>query len=223
MILSENFSFSVGGNTKLKFRYRIAAVPVDRRDLRRRLFNLAAEQAGYFTAAQAREIGYSYQAQAHHVAAGNWTRIERGLFRLSEWLPDVHDDLARWSLWSRGRGVVSHETALAVHDISEFESARVHLTVPLDFTRRDDAVVLHRADLTGDDIQERTGFRVTSPLRSLIDVAASAPDEDQLARAVADARERGLISVRALRARAEAVDSRAALYLERALNRSEIA
>jgi hypothetical protein len=60
-------------------------------------------------------------------------------------------------------------------------------------------------------------------MRSLIDVAATAPDEDQLARAVTDARERGLISVRALRARAESIDARAALYLERALNRSEIA
>lgn len=198
-------------------------VAADRRDLRRRLFNLASEQAGYFTAAQAKEVGYSYQAQAHHVAAGNWLRIERGLFRLAEWIPDVHDDLARWSLWSRGRGVVSHETALAVYGIGEFESARVHLTVPPDFTMRDDGVVLHRVQLSADDVQEHTGYRVTTPMRSLIDVAATAPDEDQLARAVADARERGLISVRALRARAEAVDPRAALYLERALNRSEIA
>ncbi len=195
---------------------------IDRRDLRRRLFNLASEQAGYFTAAQAKDVGYSYQAQAHHVAAGNWMRIERGLFRLAEWLPDVHDDLVRWSLWSRGRGVVSHETALAMHGIGEFESARVHLTVPPEFTMRDDAVALHHGELAADDIQERTGFRVTTPARSLIDVAAAAPDEDQLARAVDDARKRGLFVVRLLRSRAEAVDPRAALYLERALRRTEV-
>ncbi|MGH3850356.1 MAG: type IV toxin-antitoxin system AbiEi family antitoxin domain-containing protein [Pseudonocardiaceae bacterium] len=58
-------------------------MPVDRRDLRRRLFAQASEQAGYFTAAQAKAIGYSYQAQAHHVGAGNWLRIDRGLFRLA--------------------------------------------------------------------------------------------------------------------------------------------
>jgi len=196
-------------------------VPTDRRDLRRRLFNLASEQAGYFTAAQAKEVGYSYQAQAHHVAAGNWLRIERGLFRLAEWIPDVHDDLVRWSLWSRGRGVVSHETALAVHGIGEFESSRVHLTVPPDFTMKDDAVALHYADIDADDVQDRTGFRVTTPMRSLIDIAATAPDQDQLARAVADARRRGLFGIRSLRTRAESVDARAALYLERALNRSE--
>lgn len=196
-------------------------MPADRRDLRRRLFNLASEQAGYFTAAQAKDVGYSYQAQAHHVAAGNWLRIERGLFRLAEWIPDVHDELVRWSLWSRGRGVVSHETALAVHGIGEFESSRVHLTVPPDFKTKDDAVALHYANLDADDVQDRTGFRVTTPVRSLIDVAATAPDEDQLARAVADARRRGLFGIRSLRARAESTDARAALYLERALNRSE--
>ncbi|MGP8064892.1 MAG: type IV toxin-antitoxin system AbiEi family antitoxin domain-containing protein [Acidimicrobiales bacterium] len=197
-------------------------MPTDRRDLRRRIFNLASEQGGYFTAAQAKEVGYSYQAQAHHVAAGNWLRIERGLFRLAEWVPDLHDDLVRWSLWSRDRGVISHETALAVHDIGEFESSRVHLTVPSDFTMQDDAVVLHHAELDADDVQNRTGFRITTPARSLIDIAATAPDEDQLSRALGDARKRGLVSFRSLRTRAESIDARAALYLERAINRSDI-
>lgn len=195
-------------------------MPVDRRDLRRHLFKIASEQAGYFTAAQAKEVGYSYQAQAHHVAAGNWIRIDRGLFRLLEWLPDVNDDLVRWALWSRGKGVVSHETALAVHDIGEFESARVHLTVPPEFTMRDEVVVLHHEELSDVDIEVRTGFRVTTPTRSLIDIAATAPDEDQLARAVGEARQRGLVSVRALRSRAEVVNARAALYLERALQQT---
>lgn len=196
-------------------------MPADRRNLRRRLFTLASEQAGYFTAAQAKGVGYSYQAQAHHVAAGNWLRIERGLFRLAEWIPDVHDELVRWSLWSRGRGVISHETALAVHGIGEFESPRVHLTVPPNFSMRDDAVLLHHATLDTSDIQEGSRFQVTTPARSLIDIAATAPDEDQLARAVTDARQRGLVSIRSLRMRAESVDARAALYLERALNRSD--
>ena len=33
-------------------------MPTDRRDLHRRLFRSASSQGGYFTAAQAREIGY---------------------------------------------------------------------------------------------------------------------------------------------------------------------
>jgi predicted transcriptional regulator of viral defense system len=194
-------------------------MPVDRRDLRRRLFALAAQQGGYFTAAQAKQLGYSYQAQAHHVRAGNWIRIDRGLFRLAEWIPDLHDDLIRWTLWSRGRAVVSHETALSVHGISELESARVHLTVPPRFSMDDPALTLHRADLPDEDVVQGAGFSVTSIARSLTDVAALAADEDQLARAIQEAIEAGKVTVRQLRSRAEAIDPRAALRIERAMQR----
>lgn len=196
-------------------------MPVDRRDLRRRLFNLASEQAGYFTASQARALGYSYQAQAHHVAAGNWLRIDRGLFRLTEWIPGVHDELSRWTLWSKGKGVVSHESALAEHELGEFESAYVHLTVPSGFRMRDSAVVLHHADLADIDIVQRTGYRVTSVVRSIVDVAATGVDAAQLSRAINEAQARGLLSLRALRDRAEAVDPRSALRIERALSGAE--
>lgn len=196
-------------------------MPTDRRDLRRRLFSLAAEQGGSFTAAQAKQIGYSYQAQAHHVGAGNWLRLDRGIFRLAEWVPELHDDLARWTLWSRGRGVVSHETALEVYSIGEFESSRVQLTVPPGFRMRDGAVALHYSALPDADVVQRTGFRVTSPVRSIIDVASSSPDQDQLDRLIDEALHRGLVSVRSLRARSEMVDPLASLYVERALQRTD--
>lgn len=196
-------------------------MPIDRRDLRRRLFNLAAEQAGYFSAAQARQLGYSYQAQSHHVSAGNWLRIDRGLFRLAEWIPDVHDELARWTLWSKGRGVVSHESALSVHGVGEFESPRVQLTVPPRFSMRDVAVDLHIAVLPDEDLAGHTGFRVTTPARSIIDVAALSPDEEQLGRTIDDAVRGGLVTIRTLRARADVLDARAALNIERALRTVE--
>lgn len=196
-------------------------MPLDRRDLRRRLFTLASGQGGYFTAAQARSTGYSYQAQAHHVAADNWLRIDRGIFRLTEWIPEVHDDLIRWTLWSRGRAVVSHETALAVHEIGELESPRIHLTVLPGFSMRDDAVTLHPVDLPDADVEQRTGFRVTTILRTLIDVAALSADDDQLGRAIKQARATGRFTLRQLRDRAEALDVRAALHVERALALAE--
>lgn len=191
----------------------------ERRVLRRRLFALAAEQGGYFTAAQARSVGYSYQAQAYHVSAGNWHRIGRGLFRLAEWVPELHDDLIRWTVWAKGDAVVSHETALAVQGIGELESPRVHLTVPPDFTKRDPAVTLHLADLPAEDIEARPGFRLTTVTRSLIDVAAAGADEDQLARAIQEAVNSGQTTLRRLRARAEAVDLKGALRIERAISR----
>src|SRR6266508_2070830 len=83
----------------------------DRTDLRRRLLAIAARQSGYFTAAQALDAGYSYPAQRYHAKRGNWLRVDRGIYRFPEWPTGPREDLVRWSLWSRGRAVVSRETA----------------------------------------------------------------------------------------------------------------
>jgi hypothetical protein len=86
---------------------------------------------------------------------------------------------------------------------------------------RNDAIALHYAELPANDVSERSGYRVTTPLRTIIDIAANAPDEDQLARAIDDARRAGLVTNRRLRIRVEALDPRAALYIERAIQQAE--
>ncbi len=192
-------------------------MPIDRRDLRRQLVALASGQGGYFTAAQAKDVGYSYQAQAYHRHSGNWVQVDRAIYRLLEWPPSEHDDLIRWTLWTGGRGVVSYETALATHEVGEFEAPHVHLTVPPGFRKDDDALVLHKAVVPDEDVEDRGGYRITTVSRSLIDVASLAPEEDQLARAIEDALSQGKVTLRRLRARAEAVNPRGALFIERAL------
>ena len=194
-------------------------MPTTRQDLNRGLFQLAVTQGGYFTAAQAREIGYSYQAQHYHAQHGNWVRVDRGLYRLFGWPVGTHDDLIRWTLWAGGRAVVSHQTALNVHGIGEFSPARVHLTAPRGFSKRSVGIVIHTAALDRADIEEREGFRVTTPVRSLVDVASAGADGDQLDRAIEEARELGVLTPRQLRERAEAVGLKAALRIEQALGR----
>lgn len=193
-------------------------MPLDRRDLRRQVLALAARQSGYFTAAQAKEIGYSYQAQKYHVDAGNWRRMDRGLFRLPEWPMGEHDDLVRWSLWSKERAVVSHETALAVHDLGDVNPRAIHLTVPDSFGQEAPShIVLHRNGLDADDVLEFEGFRVTTPLRTLFDVAGSESPQETVDKAVADALQAGVVSRRQLLRRADEFGPAAALEIERAL------
>ncbi len=193
----------------------------DRTDLRRRLLALAARQSGYFTAAQALDLGYSYPAQRYHAQRGNWLRVDRGIYRLPEWPTGPRDNLVRWSLWSRGRAVVSHETAMSVHELGDVDPARVHLTVPRNFRQKDPGVVIHWAEVPRSDVEEHDGFRVTTPLRSLLDVAAGDLDLDQLARAIEEALARGMLTRRALRDRADEFGAKAALRVERALQEVE--
>ena len=192
-------------------------MPGPRQDMRRTLFALASGQSGYFTAAQARDVGYSYSAQKFHVDHGNWLRVDRGLFRLPEWPPGEHDSLIRWSLWARSKAVVSHDTALSVHRIGDANPALVHLTVPPNFRPKAPGVRLHHADLPSEDILDRQGFRITTPLRTLLDIAAGNVDLDQLAAAIRDALEAGLLTRRQLLARADSFGDHAALRIERAL------
>jgi len=170
----------------------------------RALYQIAAAQGGYFTAAQAWQAGYTYSQQHFHVARGNWFKIDRGLFRLRDFPAGEREDLIRWSLWSRNQkgvpqAVVSHDTALTVHELSDVMPARVHLTVPPRFRKRvPPGCVLHKANPSPDDVEPRTGYQVTTPLRTLIDVADSALSQEHLNKAVRDALDRGLVRRRLL-------------------------
>lgn len=181
----------------------------------------AFAQAGYFTAAQALEVGYSYQAQKYHADHSNWLRVDRGLYRIPDWPVEPDDAYVRWSLWSDGRAVVSHETALSVHGLSDLDPAGIHLSVDRSFHRRDDAVALHVADLTESDIEPRGAWSVTTPIRTLIDVAAGPSAQEHVDRAVVDALQAGKASRRALLRASDAAPSHAALRLERAVTASE--
>jgi predicted transcriptional regulator of viral defense system len=191
-------------------------------ELRRALTRIAAQQAGHFTAGQALEVGYSYQVQWYHVRRGEWLRVDRGIYRLSDWPTGKHEDLVRWTLWSRGRAVISHETALAVHELGDVMPARIHLTVPSSFQMRAPAVVIHKALLEPSDIEQFEGFSVTTPVRSILDSAATGMEVDQLARTIRDAIDRGLLTASSLRAKADDFGSAAALAIERALQQEGI-
>lgn len=187
-------------------------------DLRRTLTRIAAQQAGYFSAAQALEVGYSYQVQRYHVQRGDWQRVDRAIYRLADWPASHHEDLVRWTLWSRRRAVVSHETALAVHELGDIMPARIHLSVPPSFRMHAPAAVaIHRALLGPSDVEQFEGFSITTPVRSILDTAAAGIELDQLARTIHDARERGLLTARSLRSRADGFGPAAALAIERAL------
>jgi predicted transcriptional regulator of viral defense system len=186
--------------------------------LRRSLNAVAMYQAGYFTAAQALEVGYSYQSQKYHVDHGNWDRVDRGLFRLPGWPTRDEDRYVLWRLWSHDLAVVSHQSALVVHDLGDVSPTRLHLTVPLGFRAKDAAVVIHRAVLAPGDVEDRDGYQIASVQRTLFDVAASADmTQEQLDVAVADAVKREVVAPRGLRHRADEFGPRAALRIERAL------
>ncbi len=176
----------------------------------RRLFAMAVQQQGFFTAKQAKSAGFAENTHPYHVQAGNWIREHRGIYRMTQFPAAERPDLVLWSLWSRNRkeeteGVFSHQTALSLDDLSDVNPAKLHMTVPTRFRRNSEVpgiLVLHYADLPAADVEERQGFQLTRPLRTIIDlIEAGTVERHFIRQAVKQAFERGLITRQQIRKR----------------------
>lgn len=189
----------------------------DRLDMRNALNELAFRQSGYFTAAQARELGYSAQSQKYHADRGSWNRIEHGLYRLSGWPAHESDTYTRWFVWSDNRGVISHESAAAIHGIGDLDPRHVHLTLTKPRRTLRTGVQLHAAELPNIDIEDHDTFRVTTPERTLLDLADSPITQEQFTELTSDALDQSLADASELSARADDFGATAALRIERAL------
>lgn len=161
----------------------------------------AYQQSGFFSSAQARAHGVSRQLLNHHVNQGRFERVRRGLYRVRGFPSSQHDDIReRWMAVGPEKAVVSHESALALLELSDNVPDEVHVLVPRRHRglRRPPGVAIH----TRPDDEEvatvwRDGMPVTSPARTLVDVADELQPE-QAAMAVRQALERGLLTRRQL-------------------------
>jgi predicted transcriptional regulator of viral defense system len=178
------------------------------REANRRLFEVAERQQGFFTTKQAKAAGFAENTHPSHVQVGNWIREHRGIYRLALFPLSDRPDLVQWALWSRNRneeveGVYSHQTALSLHELSDLNPAKLHMTVPRRFRRNSEIpgiLVLHYADLPASDIQEAQGFQLTRPLRTILDLMeADAVERGFIRQALRQALERGLITRQELR------------------------
>ncbi len=168
---------------------------------REKLFEVASAQQGYFTAKQAINAGYSYRMQSHYRQNGEWLEIDRGVFRLAQFPNSPDEDYVRWSLWSRDRSgqpqaVMSHDSALSIHELSDVMPGKIHFTVPPGFRKKaPKGCAIHKGIIPDIAKEQREGFFVTTPLQTVIDSAESNLSADYLTQAVSQACDRGLIQI----------------------------
>ena len=168
---------------------------------KQKLFDVASLQQGYFTAKQAVKAGFSYRMQSHYRRNGEWLEIDRGIFRLAQFPNSLQEDYVRWSLWSRDRddqpqAVISHDSALTIHELSDVMASKIHLTVPSGFRKKKPKeCVFHRGIVSKKDKEQREGFYVTTPLKTIIDSAESNFSMDYLEQAVRQACDKGILQL----------------------------
>lgn len=126
---------------------------------------------------------------------GRIVRVRRGVYRLVHLPATEREELVVLWLWSDRAGVFSHETALALHELSDVLPAKVYMTLPEAWRRRrlrvPDGLVLHHADVGDRDREWLDTVPLTSPQRTLQDCIDAHLSPELVEQAIRQARERG--------------------------------
>lgn len=163
------------------------------------LYELADDQIGYFTAAQARAAGLHQVRLAQLHQRGDIERVTRGVYRLTRYPISPLGQYMEAALWPQVRrpdahGVISHESALTIYGLSDASPAKVHVTVPIGIRIRRAVPIrmaLHYADLTPTDVQQVDGVPVTTAARAIRDAHASHLGPALIRQAIRDGRRTG--------------------------------
>ena len=166
---------------------------------KRKLFELISSQGGYFTAREALKVGYSYRSQKYNLETGEWIKVGFGLYRLSNYPISEYSELIELSFWSRDKNdkpqaIISHQSALDVHKLGEIVPTKVCFTAPKAFRKKiPKNYICYKSTLEKNETEEKEGFKVTTPIRTIIDVAEKI-DLEQLAKVILNAYQKGFIN-----------------------------
>ena len=162
------------------------------------LFALATDQFGYITREQSLAAGFADKTLRQMARRGVVDHIGRGLYRFKAFPPGPLDAYMEAVLWPhRMTGVLSHETALALYDLSDANPAKIHITVPKKHSITREAppsYEIHHSDLEQDEITWREGLPLTTVERTIRDCHQTNLRRGLLEQALEQARARGLIT-----------------------------
>jgi hypothetical protein len=146
------------------------------RDPDHQIADLADLQHGPVTRDQLAALGLTPQHIAHRIAIGRLIRLYRGVYAVG------HTRLTREGRWMAAvlacgaRAALSHGDAAALWELLPARGSVIHITTPSRSGRVPDRrrVRLHRiGTLTDDERTVSTGIPVTTPARTLLDLAPS--------------------------------------------------
>lgn len=141
-------------------------------DLDIRVAELAATQHALVSYSQAREIGLSSKAINGRIRSGAWVAVYSRVFRMAA-APQTWDQTLMSAVLAAGeRAAISGEPAAAFWNVPGFPrgAARVSLPVGL-LTRQLPGQLQHTCYLPMHHITTVRGIRVTTPARTIFDIA----------------------------------------------------
>jgi predicted transcriptional regulator of viral defense system len=166
------------------------------------LLDRAFDQYGFVTSNDARSLGIDQKRLVDMERRGTLERVARGLYRFKIVPRTGREHLMEAVLWPRRtRGVLSHDTALELHDLCDINPAKVHITVPRSYRINRDipsTYAIHHRDLADSDRALVEGIPVVTPAQSIEDAIETHVDPKLIDQAIQTARRRGLLRGAAL-------------------------
>jgi very-short-patch-repair endonuclease len=140
-----------------------------------RLGRQAARQHGVVSHEQLLASGVSRTGVGRWVEAGRLHRIHRGVYAVGHRRLTLEGRFMAAVLAAGAGAVLSHHSAAVLWRILELPSVPLHVTAPRRGGRGRRAFTLHRASLEADAVTVKDGIAVTTPARTLIDLADLVP------------------------------------------------
>lgn len=160
---------------------------------------LAAAQHGVVSRAQALASGLPEDGIFWRVKSGRWEPILPGIYRVAGVPGSWHQYLVAACLWAGPQAGVSRRAAAALWNLEGSLPGPVEISTTRSLQSKIPWLLVHRVrTLHRSDLTTVSGIRVTTPTRTLIDLAGTVGPE-VLERALDDALRRGLTSVSRLR------------------------
>ncbi|MDQ1374491.1 MAG: hypothetical protein QOJ09_1829 [Actinomycetota bacterium] len=159
---------------------------------------VAKGQYGLFSRAQGLERGASQDMLDSALGSERVTHEAEGVYGLPGWPESWWREVWRALLATGPDAVVSHETAAAIHGLTNFPRGRIVLTTAHgDHHWHGLADMRQSTDLRPEHVRIRDGLPVTTPVRTLFDLAA-VTGRERLAVAVEDAHTTGACRLESL-------------------------
>jgi predicted transcriptional regulator of viral defense system len=140
-------------------------------NLYRLILSRAAEQHGLITPADALAVGGTRMGLVTLERRGIIERLAHGVYRISELAGDRLEQHQE-ALLRFPTAVLSHDTALDLHELCNINPARIHVTVPCRLRVRKKVpswLVLHRRDLDERETAWHEGLAIVTPARAILD------------------------------------------------------
>ncbi len=160
-----------------------------------RILEVAGDQHGYITTRQATDAGIPPVELRKLAQRGRLDHPAHGVYRVAAFPRHASDDLMEATLWADGRGVISHESALALWDLADVNPRVVHVSVPPPYRPRKRGGDLYRIwvqHLDPSEIDHVDGIPTTTPERAIVDAAHHGLQRRFVEQAIVTARNRQL-------------------------------